>query len=116
VSGLAAACDTNLTPQTIELGIADHPPSAGVTDGDQWQSVGWLGDLWLRYPGRSTIVMEHALGRMPTSVLVYLSFDEDGAGSALTAGDTARVVSVDDRFVTIRNDTDADFFIRIVLR
>jgi len=111
-----SACDTNLRPQTIEVGIADHPPTAGVTDGDQWQSVGWLGDAWLRYPGRSTIVMEHELGRTPASVLIYLSFEEDGAGAALTAGDTARIVSVDERFVTIRNDTDADFFLRAVVR
>ena len=109
-------CDTSLVPQTLEVSLADHPPSAGVTEADEWQSVNWLGDLWLRYPGRSTIVMEHALEREPSTVLVYLSFDEDGAGSALTAGDTARIVSVDERFVTIRNDTDADFFMRVVVR
>ncbi len=109
-------CETNLTPQTLEVGLADHPPSAGMTDGDEWQSVDWLGDPWLRYPGRATLIMEHELGRMPSSVLVYLSFEPDGASAALTAGDTARIVSVDERFVTIANDTDADFFIRVVVR
>ncbi|MBW2461463.1 MAG: hypothetical protein JRH11_07440 [Deltaproteobacteria bacterium] len=109
-------CDANLPPQVIEVGPADYPPSAGTTNDDSWQSVGWLGDPWLRYSGQATLIMEHELGREPSSVLVYLSFEEDGSGAALTAGDTARIVSVDDSFVTIRNDTNADFFLRLVIR
>lgn len=109
-------CDANLPPQTIEVGPADYPPSAGVVSNDSWQSVGWLGDPWLRYSGQATLIMEHELGHEPSTVFVYLSFEEDGSGAALTAGDTARIVSVDDRFVTIRNDTNADFFLRLVLR
>jgi hypothetical protein len=101
VLALGGGCDTNLPPQTIEVGPADYPPSAGATEDDSWQSVGWLGDTWLRYSGQATLIMEHELGREPSSVLVYLSFEEDGSGAALTAGDTARIVSVDDTFVTM---------------
>ncbi|RLB45669.1 MAG: hypothetical protein DRJ42_29415 [Deltaproteobacteria bacterium] len=118
ILGAAAlgGCDTKLPPQVIEVGPADYPPSAGTTDDDSWQSVGWLGDPWLRYSGQATLILEHELGREPSTVLVYLSFEEDGSGAALTAGDTARIVSVDDSFVTIRNDTNADFFLRLVIR
>ncbi len=113
---LGLGCNRTLAPSTIEVGLADHPPSAGMTDGDEWQSVDWLGDPWLRYPGRATLIMEHELGRMPSSVLVYLSFSPDGSAAALTAGSTAQIESVDERFVTITNNTDADFFIRVVVR
>jgi hypothetical protein len=112
---LAAACDTGRDPETIYV-FLDALPMSGVTDGgDGWETNGW-DEAWLRYPGRSTLVLEHALGFVPAEVTVYLSFEEDGSAAALATGDTARIIDVDDAFVTIRNDTHADFFARIVLR
>jgi hypothetical protein len=115
-SSVAFACSESAADRTVELTLSDLPPSAGVTTAGDWQSVGFLGDPWQRYAARTRLVMEHGLGREPSSVLVYLSFDASGGAATLSAGDTARIISVDDRFVTIDNHTEADFYVRVVLR
>jgi hypothetical protein len=113
---IAAGCDGAAAQGRIELGLDDLPPSAGVeAAGDSWQSVGWSADLWQSYPGETTLVVAHELGRAPQSVLVYLAFDETGRGAGLATGDMARIVEVTPTSVTIRNDTEADFFCRLVL-
>jgi hypothetical protein len=47
-------------------------------------------------------------------VLAYLSFDPEGASAALAAGDLATVVAVSESTVTLRNDTNSEFFLRVV--
>lgn len=85
-----------------------------------WQSAPWPpaeGDCaWLPYEGRLTLEVRHGLGRVPKAVLVYLAFDPSGGGGALSAGDTAHVQAVTADTVTIRNDTEGDYFVRIVLQ
>ena len=111
-----AACADAGAQERIELGPGDLPPSAGVAPaGDSWQSVGWSGDPWHSFRGETTLVISHSLGRAPQSVLVYLAFDESGGGPGLATGDMARIVEVTSSRVTIRNDTEADFFCRVVL-
>ena len=99
---------------TIDLRTADLPPSAGVDDRDQWQSSAWDQD-WLEYPGNTTLRVEHGLGRIPRTVLVYMSFSPDGHGAGLAAGDAARVSSVDEQHVAVQNATEEDFFVRITI-
>lgn len=108
-------CQSAHAEEHIELTLAELPASAGV-QGTSFQSVGWQGDPWQRFPGNATLVMPHSLGQVPHSVLVYLSFDDSGTSSALSAGDMARILEVTDTKVTIRNDTHADFYARIVLQ
>ena len=111
-----AGCTDAGAQERIELGPGDLPPSAGVVaTGDTWQSVAWSGDPWHSFRGETTLVISHSLGRAPTSVLVYLAFDENGGGPGLATGDMARIVEATADRVTIRNDTEADFFCRVVL-
>ena len=60
--------------------------------------------------------VEHSIGYTPRVVLVYLSFEAIGSEPAMAAGDLARIVSVDESTITIRNDTSAMFFARVVAR
>ena len=70
---------------------------------------------WIPYRPTSQVLIEHDLGRVPTGVLVYLSFTACGQNPALAAGDLARIASVDDRQVTIWNDTNGSYFVRVVV-
>lgn len=89
--------------------------AATVEDG-VWESAPWSepGVEWLPYPPRATIQVEHTLGEEPRSVLVYLSFDPQGAQPAMAAGDLARIVAIDGESISVRNETSAGFFARIV--
>lgn len=80
-----------------------------------WESAPWTGATWMPYQGHLTLQVDHDLGRRPSAVLVYLAFDAAGTGSALSAGDLARVVDVTADHVTIRNDTAGDYYVRLVL-
>jgi hypothetical protein len=97
-----------------ELAMASVDPETG-----SWQSAPWADEAgmvqWLPYPPRGQIQVEHGLGRVPTSVFVYLSFMRSGATPALAAGDLARVVDVDASTVTVWNDTNGSFFARVVV-
>ena len=94
---------------------ADAPElaAASVEDG-VWESMPWTGSEWLPYPPRATIEVEHGLGRTPRTVLVYLSFEPSGEEPALAAGDLARFIEADDTTLTVRNETSARFFARVV--
>ncbi|MCA9582360.1 MAG: hypothetical protein KC416_11240, partial [Myxococcales bacterium] len=113
-----AACAGNQDP-TMEVFLAgDLPASAGVfcdgigldagpggpmdggagdggmvpDSGCLWQSSAFSGDPWLPYAGRATLRIHHSLGRLPNGILVYIAFEESGAGAGLAAGDLARIV------------------------
>lgn len=94
-----------------ELAMASTDPETG-----SWQSAPWSGIDWIPYPPRGQIQVEHALGRVPTTVMIYLSFDPDGSTPALAAGDLARVVDVDASTVTVWNDTNGRYFARVVVQ
>lgn len=98
---------------------ADDPElaHASVSDDGVWESVPWSAPeaRWLEYPPRVTVQLEHGLGYTPREVLVYLSFDPLGSEPALAAGDLARIVSVDATTVSVRNETSAAFFVRVVV-
>ncbi|MBN8615425.1 MAG: hypothetical protein J0L92_32820 [Deltaproteobacteria bacterium] len=96
-----------------ELAMASIDPETG-----SWQSAPWAGDgvAWLPYPPRGQVQVEHALGRVPTTIMVYLSFAADGSTPALAAGDLARVVDVDASTVTVWNDTNGRYFARVVVQ
>lgn len=92
---------------------------AGLDAVGQWQSAPLSGMRWLDFRGRSTLRIEHGLGRSPTLVLPYLAFDghrEEGpTTSFLGAGDVAHIADVSDTHVSLINTTNADFYLRIVL-
>lgn len=112
----ATACRGVDAQERMTLTLADLPPSAGPGTTGTWQSVGWQGDLWHRFSGRLELEIEHDLGREPQLVMVYLSFAPDGAPAALAAGDLAQIVQVDASTVTLVNQTNQEFFCRIVIQ
>lgn len=102
------------TAASPELAMASIDPESGT-----WQSAPWADEggtvQWLPYPPRGQVQVEHNLGRVPTSVFVYLSFVQTGTSPALAAGDLARVVDVDASTVTVWNDTNGSYFARVVV-
>jgi len=94
---------------------------ASQTETGQWQTAPWADSLWLAFPGRTTLEIEHPLGRVPASVQVYLSFTGDDRESEHSrtafpaAGDVAHITNVTDTHVSVANTTEADFHLRLVL-
>lgn len=99
------------TSASPELARASIDPETG-----SWQSAPWAADgvTWLPYPGQGRLQLEHGLGRVPTTVLVYLSFDRSGASPGLASGDLAHLIDADATTVTLRNATNGNYFARVV--
>jgi hypothetical protein len=93
-------------------------PCAGPDGFDGWQSTPWSDPdcPWLEYRGRWSLQIPHDLGREPAIVLPYLAFDDAGSDPALASGDIARIHEVTDTTVTVSNTTEANFYLRLVLR
>ena len=116
---LAAACGDASAQDPIVLDSACAEGDTGDGGVTAWESAGWPPDPrceWLPFDGRTTVELNHGLGRAPRSVEAYLSFDPDGSLSTLASGDVARIVAVDDAAVLLRNATNQDFFLKVVLR
>src|SRR5690349_16359732 len=112
-----SGCNGASADERIELQVADLPLASSAEGG--FETAPFDQGPWLRYPGRATLVVHHALGRAPRQILVYLSFHPTpipaGGGAGLAVGDLARIVAADAESVTIRNDTEGDYYVRLVL-
>ena len=71
---------------------------------------------WLKFDDSSTYQIFHDLGRTPRVVLGYIAFEESGSGASLGSGDTFLLRDSDDRSITVRNGTQQDFYLRLVLQ
>ena len=67
---------------------------------------------FLRYPAARVFQMDHGLASAPSGWNVYLSFAANGKPQTEAAGNSASVV-VTDEFIQVKNDTCADFFVRV---
>ncbi|QQR88890.1 MAG: hypothetical protein IPJ88_11725 [Myxococcales bacterium] len=111
-----AGC-TAKAAETKTVMLSDLPTESLSASG-VWQSGAWTGsdaEPWIQYNGRVLLRLEHRLGRVPSAILVYLSFSSDGRSAALSAGDMAHIISADEQFVEISNQTNSDFYARVVL-
>ena len=118
---LAQACSDASAQDPIEitadlLPCASDPPAVG----EPWESAPWPPGStgaceWFAFDGRRSYRVTHPLGRIPRTIIVYLSFDSDGRSSTIAPGDPTRIVSADENVVEIRNGTDQDFFAKVVL-
>jgi hypothetical protein len=88
--------------------------------------TGSFEDRFLRFPGGRTYRLEHQLGRSPARLTTYVSFSECplqegddcscsscGGGFSESAGNQAIIEDVNDEFILVRNDTCAEFYLRI---
>lgn len=96
-----------------DLPCADLDPTL-----DEWESAGWFGDTcaWIEFRGTTSYEIEHPLGRVPKAVLLYISFDETGASATLASGDAGLVLGATADTVTVRNNTQQRFYLRVVAR
>ena len=116
---LTGACGGPRTPAGLVVYTADAPElSMASVDSESgsWESAPWrAGDTgWLPYPPRGQLQLEHGLGRIPQTVIVYLSFDRAGMNAAQASGNLARVVEVDASTLTVWNDSNGSYFARVV--
>ncbi len=113
---LVASCGVPMDELYVYTADSPELANASVSPEGVWESAPWSGQdaPWILYPPRATIELEHTLGREPTTVLVYLAFDEEATAPALAAGDLARIVEVTDTTITIHNDTSGSYFFRVV--
>jgi hypothetical protein len=108
--------DTNVVPLGDERTMPVTDPAAPAPGEAlrSWATHGWSGP-WLPYPGTTEIDVEHDLGRVPSGVQVWLSFTEDGQSPGLAAGDLAQIRQIDERHVVVWNNTNASYFVRVVV-
>jgi hypothetical protein len=104
--GCSPPCQTADTdPVRVSEGNVDD-------SGTFYESAPW-GGPYLYFPGGRRYQLEHHLKRTPTLVNTYLSFDQSGGSSAESAGSQTVIDSVDDEIIQIRNDTCAEFWLRV---
>jgi hypothetical protein len=70
---------------------------------------------WLEFRGCSKYEIGHPLGRVPTLVVGYTSFDQDGSFSTVGSGNSFVVQEVSASSVTVRNAQNQFFYLRLVL-
>ncbi len=72
---------------------------------------------WLHFPAGRRYKLVHGLGQTPHTVNTYLSFSESplssGNNASESAGNQAVIEGVTDEAVTIRNDSCAEFWLRL---
>jgi hypothetical protein len=70
---------------------------------------------WLEFRGCSKYEIEHPLGREPSLVVGYTSFEQDGRFSTIGSGNSFVVEETSDSTVTISNAQNQLFYLRLVL-
>lgn len=97
-------------------------PACPRSEGAVWESAPWptTGAAatceWINFDGRQTYIIEHNRGAVPLLVAPYLSFHPNGDSSVPSAGDMTRIIAVDENTVTLRNNTNENFFLKLVLQ
>lgn len=72
--------------------------------------------LWLEFRGCSVYRFENPLGAVPTSIIGYTSFEQDGEFSTVGSGNSFVVQEATDSEVVIRNAQNQFFYLRLVLQ
>jgi hypothetical protein len=117
---LAAACGNPCgTPENRLVPLSELPCNMTLADG-LWESHP-LPPLvseqcnWLEFRGCSTYEIEHPLGKIPSLVVGYTSFDPNGEYATVASGNSFVVQTASDSTITIRNTQDQLFYLRLVL-
>lgn len=97
--------------------------SQGDTTGTSYETSPPDG-VWLDFPAGRRFRLAHGLGTDRLSVHGYLSFSERpfsgtdaGSGNASEASGNALVIEAEnDRYVQVRNDSCAEYYLRVVIQ
>ena len=106
------ACGTSCDREGDDEDILFKGGSVNAS-GTVYETSGWEGPL-LHFPTGRRYLLVHRLGSVPQSVQTYVAFDQRPDNLSESAGNQAVIESVDDTQVVVRNDTCAEFFLRVV--
>ena len=70
---------------------------------------------WLEFRGCSKYEIQHPLGAVPTLIVGYTSFDQDGSFSTVGSGNSFVFQEANASTVTLRNGQNQLFYLRLVL-
>lgn len=123
---LVAGCNGTAAQERVE--IADPPFDSLLDEGNAWESSPWFNSMaapqpWLEFAPGTTLVVHHRLGRVPASVDLYLSSNENGAAATPAAGnELIKINDVNAMWIELQNpvepvaDEPPGPFVRIALR
>jgi hypothetical protein len=117
---VATACGDECGDAEDRIVLMSELPCSMTTAGGVWESHPFppIADeqcYWLEFRGCSRYEFEHPLGRIPTEVVGYTSFEQDGRFSTLGSGNSFVVEEASASMVTIRNAQNQFFYLRLVL-
>jgi len=111
---LSGACSAPCS--TSEDDPVRYSKGSVSSDGTTYVTSAWEGP-YLHFPGGRRYQLEHQLGKTPALVQTYLAFSENplpSGNASESAGNQAVIERVDDEIVQVRNDTCAEFYLRVV--
>jgi hypothetical protein len=106
VLGCGAACDTS------DDGNVPERYTGGTSTAGVYESSPWKSGL-LPFPGGKQYQLEHHLGFTPSIVQIFLAFSPEREELAPCSGNSCLVRCVDDEMIWIKNDTCAEFWVRV---
>lgn len=121
IAACASACGDRPCANAEDRDVLQSElPCASLGDDGVWESHPWppIDDeacLWLEFNGCSIYRFENPLGRAPTQVIGYTSFEPDGTFSTVGSGNSFVLQEATASEVTIRNAQAQDFYLRLVL-
>ncbi len=117
---LATACgDPCGASEDRLVPISELPCNMTTSDG-AWESHPWppINDeqcYWLEFRGCSQYEFEHPLGRTPSLIVGYTSFEQDGRFATLGSGNSFVIEDANESTITVRNTQNQLFYLRLVL-
>jgi hypothetical protein len=111
-SACSPPCESADADKTVEYTEGQRDANKTV-----YQTSSWEGP-YLHFPSGRRFRIEHGLGKTPFAYKTYLAFAErpiPGGNVAESAGNQAVVEKVDDQVIVVRNDTCAEFWLRVVV-
>lgn len=107
-AGCGSACDTKASATNTVVYTNGHT-DATLT---HYESNSFS-EPFLAFPPGRRYEFPHGLGKVPTHLGIFLSFQEKDSSFSLASGNEALIEQVDANVIRVRNDTCADFFVRV---
>ena len=117
---VATACGDECGAAEDRLVLMSELPCSMTNVEGVWEShplppIAFEQCYWLEFRGCSRYELEHSLGRVPSLVVGYTSFEQDGRFSTVGSGNSFVVEEASASTVTLRNAQNQLFYLRLVL-